>query len=214
MTSNPNKHREFYRAFEDRFRGSRELIRSRLAIYTPFLDLVQKRAGDDVALDLGCGRGEWLELLRDRNFDATGVDLDESMLAACRERNLSVIKGDAIEYLKKIPDSSLTLISGFHVAEHLPFEKLQVLVYEAHRALKPGGILILETPNPENFQVSTLTFYLDPTHNHPIPPQLLSFLTEYYGFDRNKIVRLQELPAISNLESATLVDCPLQSDPS
>jgi len=99
---------------------------------------------------------------------------------------------DAIEALKELPDSSQLVVSGFHVVEHLPFADLQVLVQEALRVLKPGGLLILETPNPENIVVATHNFYLDPTHRRPIPPELLSFLPEFYGFDRVKTLRLQE----------------------
>lgn len=204
MTDNSNKHYGFYRTFEDRFRGSRELIRARLEVYKAFLDVIHSHDGPNLALDVGCGRGEWLELLQDSGFEATGVDLDEPMLATCRERGLSVHKADAIEYISSLPDASQILVSGFHIAEHLPFEMLQTLVEQAHRVLKPGGILILETPNPENLRVSSLTFYLDPTHNHPIPPLLLSFMTEYYGFDRNKVVRLQEDIDVAQRNDVTL----------
>lgn len=204
MTDNSNKHYGFYRAFEDRFRGSSELIRTRLEVYKAFLDAIHSHDGPNLALDVGCGRGEWLELLQDSGFEATGVDLDEPMLAACRERGLSVHRADAIKYISSLPDASQILVSGFHIAEHLPFEMLQTLVEQAYRVLKPGGILILETPNPENFRVSSLTFHLDPTHNHPIPPLLLSFMTEYYGFDRNKVVRLQEDIDIAQRNDVTL----------
>jgi len=83
-------------------------------------------------------------------------------------------------------------VSGFHIAEHLPFQVLKKVVREAKRVLVPGGLLILETPNPENISVGTSSFYLDPTHERPIPPELLSFLPEFYGFKRHKVLRLQE----------------------
>ncbi|WP_051469621.1 bifunctional 2-polyprenyl-6-hydroxyphenol methylase/3-demethylubiquinol 3-O-methyltransferase UbiG [Chelativorans sp. J32] len=182
----------FYRAFEDRFRGSQELIRSRLEIYLPFILPLKQIEKRPAALDLGCGRGEWLALLSENGFNVQGVDLDERMLSACKEQGLDAIRGDASSFLEQLPDESKSIISGFHIAEHLSFQQLQTLVYEAFRVLKPHGLLILETPNPENIQVSTLTFYLDPTHRHPLPPALLTFLLDYYGFPRTKILRLQE----------------------
>ena len=182
----------FYRAFEEKFRGSRELIKERLKAYLPFVQPFHKYHEPAHAMDLGCGRGEWLELLNENGFEAQGVDLDDSMLAACRERGFSVFTGDAIELLRKFPDASHSIISGFHIAEHIPFESLQVLIKESLRALKPGGLLILETPNPENIAVATCSFYLDPTHQRPIPPQLLAFLPEHAGFMRTKLLRLQE----------------------
>jgi SAM-dependent methyltransferase len=197
-------HDAFYRAFEDRFRGPQDLIRRRLQVYLPFVEPLKRIEEKPAALDLGCGRGEWLALLRDNGFEAQGVDLDEGMLAACRERGLDVVEGDAIAFLEQLPDESKALVSGFHIVEHLPFPQLQTLVYEALRVLKPGGLLILETPNPENIQVSTLTFHFDPTHHHPLPPALLAFLPEYYGFARTKIVRLQEDPAVVKAPSVSL----------
>jgi SAM-dependent methyltransferase len=185
-------HAGFYRALEDRFRGSRELILSRLSAYLPFIEPLKQLADALPAVDVGCGRGEWLELLKQHGFEGQGVDLDAGMLHACRERGLQVTEGDAIEFLKALPDESQLLVSGFHIAEHLPFEILQALTQEALRVLKPAGLLILETPNPENFKVSSLNFYLDPSHRNPLPPDLLAFLPEYYGFARVKIVRLQE----------------------
>ena len=182
----------FYRAFEERYRGSRELVKSRLKVYLPFIIPLKKFTTSPRSLDLGCGRGEWLELLTENGFNAYGVDLDDEMLKACRQLGLKSKKIDAIKYLKEEADESHDLISGFHIAEHLPFEKLQTLVSEALRVLKPAGLMILETPNPENIVVGSKSFYMDPTHEKPIPPELLSFVIEHTGFFRVKVVRLQE----------------------
>ena len=188
---------DFYRAFEDKFRGSRELIKSRLQVYLPFVQPLLLFHPSAKAVDLGCGRGEWLELLTENGFEAQGVDLDDAMLSACRERGLCVQTGDALVFLRALPDQSQAIVSGFHIAEHLPFKTLQALVQDALRVLVPGGLLILETPNPENLVTGTSVFYLDPTHLRPLPPQLLAFLPEYTGFKRSKVLRLQESPDLS-----------------
>lgn len=186
----------FYRAFEDRYRGARETIKERLRAYEPFIAPLAGLQTPPRALDVGCGRGEWIELLGEQGFAARGVDLDDGMLAACRERGLDVELGDAIACLRRLPDASLTLVSAFHLVEHIPFELLQALVAEAQRVLVPGGLLIMETPNAENLVVGATSFYLDPTHLRPLPPQLLAFVTEYGGFPRHKVVRLQEDAAL------------------
>ncbi|WP_178861476.1 class I SAM-dependent methyltransferase [Thiomicrorhabdus cannonii] len=196
----------FYRAFEDRYRGSRELIKQRLAQYQPFLDALKHCFADCRALDIGCGRGEWLELLSDQGFQAKGIDLDEGMLVACQERNLDVTHGDALTFLKTCRPNSLHLISAFHVVEHITFEQRQELIALAYQILVPGGLLLMETPNPESLLVSTTEFYLDPTHVKPIPPDLLAFSTEYAGFSRNKILRLQEPQGILQKPQISLVD--------
>jgi O-antigen chain-terminating methyltransferase len=198
----------FYRAFEDRHRGGRELIAQRLNQYRPFVEPFLEGAGEVApeALDLGCGRGEWLELLGNLGFKATGVDLDGGMLEACLERNLNAVLGDAGEFLRERADESFHIVSGFHFAEHIPFEHLLEIVGEALRVLKPGGLLILETPNPENLTVGTSSFYLDPSHSRPIPPELLKFIVDYAGFDRATILRLQESELIDDLENLSLRD--------
>ncbi|MFS2023255.1 class I SAM-dependent methyltransferase [Massilia sp. CT11-137] len=186
----------FYRAFEDRYRGSRDTIKERLRAYAPFTDPLLQADAPAVALDLGCGRGEWLELLGESGFDARGVDLDEGMLAACRERGLAAQHGDALAALRAQPDASLALVSAFHLVEHLPFDLVRELIAEALRALRPGGLLVMETPNPENLTVGATSFYLDPSHLHPLPPGLLGFAAEHAGFARQRIVRLQEDPQL------------------
>ncbi|WP_346832799.1 class I SAM-dependent methyltransferase [Pseudomonas abietaniphila] len=196
---------EFYRSFEDKHRGSRELILSRLNAYKPFIEKL--RAHWDLEItDLGCGRGEWLELLTSMQVRCHGVDLNEAMLSACTARGLSVTKNDAISYLKQLPAGSQMVVSGFHLAEHIPFDQLQVLVQEAKRVLVPGGLLILETPNPENLLVGTSSFYMDPTHVNPLPPPLLQFLPEHYGYARATVLRLQEPAPLEDIEQVTLMD--------
>jgi len=105
---------------------------------------------DRKVVDLGCGRGEWLELMEEEGFEAHGVDLDEEMLTACQSAGLSATKEDAVEHLKKLPDESAVVVSGFHIIEHIPFDSLQILVHEAFRVLKPGGLLILDTEPGEH----------------------------------------------------------------
>ena len=197
---------DFYRALEDRFRGSRELIKSRLQVYLPFIEPLKEAYPDLHAIDLGCGRGEWLEILGERGFQAQGVDLNAGMLSACRDLGLKVQTGDALSFLKKLSDESQVIVSAFHLVEHIPFEDLQEIVKESLRVLKPTGLLILETPNPENIIVGTSSFYMDPTHTSPIPPDLLAFLPEYYGYHKTKILRLQETPEIRELENLSFLD--------
>ena len=124
-------------------------------------------------------------LLTEAGFNARGVDLDDEMLSPCRDRGLSVSVGDALSCLRDLPDASQVVVSGFHLVEHIPFSDLQMLIQEAMRVLKPAGLLILETPNPENLVVGTCSFYLDPTYPRPIPPGLLEFLPEVQGFVRS-----------------------------
>lgn len=194
----------FYRAFEDRHRGSRDLIKSRLRVYAPFIQPLKELDGEAKAIDLGCGRGEWLELITGLGFQPVGVDLDQGMLDACHELGLQVEQGEALSFIAALPDDSQSLVSAFHLVEHVTFEQLRALVSQALRVLKPGGLLIMETPNPENILVATKDFYLDPTHQRPIPPALLAFLPEYYGFARTKILRLQESRELADATHLTL----------
>lgn len=180
----------FYHAFEEKYRGSRELIKSRQNAYAPYIELLKTQDGELQALDLGCGRGEWLELLGEWGVKAEGVDLDAAMLEACYQLGLNVRKDNALTVLENTPSASLDIVSGFHIAEHLDFADLVALVKNAFKALKPGGLLILETPNSENINVATSSFYLDPTHQNPIPAQLLKFLFEYAGFSAVREIRL------------------------
>lgn len=196
----------FYRAFEERWRGSRELIKSRLRFYLPVVKPLIHLRPDAKAIDIGCGRGEWLELLTEIGLDAQGVDLDDGMLAACRQLGLNVQTQDAIDFLKALPDASQVVVSGFHIVEHIPFDELQQLVQQALRVLAPGGLLILETPNPENIVVATSSFYLDPSHQRPIPSQLLVFLLEHYGFAKVVKIGLNEQSSNASREKPTLLD--------
>ena len=139
----------FYREFEDRHRGSRDLIKGRLNIYKQFIKPLLDIEKNPQAVDLGCGRGEWLEILGEMGIAAVGVDLDQGMLAACAERGLIGIHGDAIKYISSLESNSQLVISAFHVVEHISFESLQKLTEEAYRVLQPGGVLILETPKPQ-----------------------------------------------------------------
>lgn len=184
--------KDFYRTFEDKYRGSRSLIKDRLRIYLPFIEPLKNLYSDDIAIDIGCGRGEWLELLQENKITAQGIDMDAGMLQVSKAHGLDVKEGDGISMLQEMSDESAIIISAFHVVEHISFDQLQIFTQEALRVLKPGGILILETPNPENIKVATENFYLDPTHTKPIPSSLLSFLTEYSGFHRNKVLKLNE----------------------
>lgn len=197
MENNTNNTANFYRAFEDKYRGSREVIKKRVEFYlnfiTPLKDYFAKNNQSNlITLDLGCGRGEFIELMLENNLTAMGIDLDDGMLKACKERGFNVENKDALTKLKETESNSILVVSAFHVVEHIPFEYLQELVKESYRVLMPGGLLILETPNPENIAVATCSFYTDPTHQKPIPPQLLSFVVEYNNFEKVKVVRLQE----------------------
>jgi lipopolysaccharide transport system ATP-binding protein len=196
----------FYRAFEDRHRGSRQLIKERQRVYFPFVEPLADMYSGVQTIDLGCGRGEWLELMVELGFDARGVDLDDEMLAECRVLGLSVQRQDGLAVLKKLPDASQAIVSGFQFAEHISFDVLQSVVQEALRVLKPAGLLILETPNPENILVGTTNFYLDPTHQRPLAPLLIEFLPEYYGFHRVKTLRLQEPIDLADSRRLTIHD--------
>jgi O-antigen chain-terminating methyltransferase len=196
----------FYRAFEDRHRGSRELIKQRLRQYGSFVQPLADLYPEGLALDLGCGRGEWLEVVPEFGLRARGVDLDAGMLAACTELGLEVGQQDLLDALRACPDASVAVLSAFHVVEHIPFPTLQTLMTEALRVLMPGGLMILETPNPENLVVGSCSFYLDASHIRPLPPLLLEFLAEFAGFVRHQIVRLQEDPALREKTLVSLTD--------
>jgi SAM-dependent methyltransferase len=182
----------FYASFEDRFRGARADVIEGLRIYLPYL----KEAGIQMGiLDLGCGRGDWLELLREEGLGGRGVEINAILAEQCRSAGFEVIEADMLEYLRTLPDKSVPAVTGFHVIEHVPFEKLILLVAEIVRTLKPGGLVILESPSPENLVVAACNFYADPTHNKPVFPHTLKFLLLESGLQN---VRLEFLHPVED----------------
>ncbi|MCZ7528828.1 MAG: class I SAM-dependent methyltransferase [Acidimicrobiia bacterium] len=157
-----------YEAFEARFRGSWEDVRRFLDVYLDFVRELPERGTP--ALDIACGRGEWLSLLDEEGIRATGVDINGDFVESCTARGLDAIAGDAFEYLGSLPDESFGLATAFHFVEHLELQQVLDLLEGAYRVLRPGGALVLETPNPSNLRVGAAAFYLDPTHRRPVHP--------------------------------------------
>lgn len=189
----------FYSALEDRFRGSRQLIKARQSLYLPLVDALSLRVRKKI-LDVGCGRSEWLELLEERGIESEGLDTNEEFVAQARQAGLDVSKADVMEHLRQQPDQSYGLVSAFHVVEHLGFENLLLFLREAHRVIDDDGALLLETPNPANLLVGACTFYLDPTHERPLPSALLGFAAEFAGFARVVVLPVNRAFLQNNLE--------------
>src|SRR5262245_34051023 len=183
-----------YVRFEDRHRGSREEIRHRQRAY---LDLF---AGAGRVLDVGCGRGEFLELCREAGIEAQGIDVDPAMVARCREAGLAAEQVDALAYLEGVPDASLGGIFCAQVIEHIPPEALIALVRLAHRKLRPGGVLLCETPNPACLTVFSGAFYVDLSHLKPIHPEAARFVLEAAGFREVDIRYVNPVPTDGKLQ--------------
>lgn len=165
-----------YRQFEDLFRGSEEFIADRQRRY---LEVIGDCAP---AVDLGCGRGEFLDLLADAGIEATGVDADAGMVARCREKgHARTILGDGVAYLDGLEDASLGLVFSAQVVEHLPPDVLVRLLAIAHRKLRPGGLLVAETVNPHS-PAALKAFWVDVTHQHPLFPETMLALCRNAGF--------------------------------
>jgi 2-polyprenyl-3-methyl-5-hydroxy-6-metoxy-1,4-benzoquinol methylase len=184
----------FYAAFEDRFRGSYEDILNRLKVYLPLIGEAKVGTIEAPILDVGCGRGEWLDLLRQSGYTAKGLDINRTTLEQCRAKKFEVVESDVIMYLQSLPNESIGALTGFHIIEHLPFAVLIRLFDEAARVLKPNGLVIFETPNPQNVLVGSNTFYFDPTHRNPLPSAMIQFMAESRGLSGVRIMDLHPYP--------------------
>ena len=187
-----------YGGFEERFRGSEEEIKERQRIYVPYF------AGRDDVVDIGCGRGEFLELMRENGIPARGVDLDLDMILLCREKGLDVSTDDAFAYLGALPDDSLGGIFAAQFIEHLHPLRLIELVDLCHRKLGPGGVLIFETPNPKCLMVFADTFYKDPSHIQPAHPDTMQFLFEALNFHQVELRFLEAVDPFMRIPSLQL----------
>jgi SAM-dependent methyltransferase len=182
-----------YALFEERFRGSPEDVGRKQAFYLPFL-----RNLPGPVVDAGCGRGEFLRLLREEGIPARGVETSGVAVATCRDAGLDVREGDAVETLAAAPSGSLGAVVAFQVVEHWPAAQTFRFLAEARRAIAAGGVLIVETVNTNSLSAMN-AFYLDPTHVRPVPPEALSFLCDAAGFRDLRVEYLSPLPASGRL---------------
>ena len=184
-----------YLGFEDQFRGSREQIRQRLESYLPYFE------GASDVLDVGCGRGEFLDLLRERHIAARGLDLNHEMVEVCRARGLDVAEGDAVSYLSGIADGALGGLFAAQVVEHLEPGYLLRFLELAHHKLRPGSTLVLETLNPACWVAFFESFIRDITHVWPLHPDTLRYLVLASGFGNARIEYRSPVPAADKLQT-------------
>ncbi len=170
-----------YTAFEDIFRGPQDFIRERMR---PYLDLVRTH---EPIIDVGCGRGEFLDLLAAKEIHATGVDLDEGMVAICRAKGHEVAVADALDYLRELDDGSIGTVFSAQFIEHLSSADIVEYVRAAQRVLRSDGIFIAETVNPHSIQAFK-TFWTDLTHKAPIFPEVAVALCRQAKFDRALVI--------------------------
>ena len=187
-----------YVGFEDQFRGSRDAIRARFESYLPFF------AGAADVLDIGCGRGEFLELLAGAGVKARGIDLNHEMAELCRSRGLDVTEADAVGYLSTLPDASLGGIFAAQVVEHLqPGYLLQFLELAFHK-VRPGGRIVLETLNPACWVAFFDSYIRDITHVWPLHPETLKYLVLASGFTRADLEFRSPVAAHDRLQAVAL----------
>jgi O-antigen chain-terminating methyltransferase len=186
--------------FAQVFRGSEERIREQQQRYAA------RFAGAEDVLDLGCGRGEFLEAARAAGVAARGIDQSEECVELCRKKGLAAERADLLEYLSALPDTSLGGVYCAQVVEHLPPERLPVLINLPAKKTRTGALAIFETPNPECLAIFATHFYLDPTHTRPVPSTLLRFYLEEAGFGAVEIEKLspaiETMPALAELPEA------------
>jgi O-antigen chain-terminating methyltransferase len=180
-----------YTRFAERFRGPEERVKAGQRIY------LDRFAGRREVLDIGCGRGEFLELMREAGIPAVGIDLNVECVALCRDKGLEARAADLFAYLEDLPEGSLDGIFCAHLVEHLPPERLPRMIQLCATRLARGGAIAIETPNPECLAIFATYFYLDPTHVRPVPRQLLEFYFAEHGLG---VVEFRKLsPAVDGM---------------
>jgi O-antigen chain-terminating methyltransferase len=186
-----------YGRFAERFRGSEDYVKRGQRIYQPYF------AGCRNVLDIGCGRGEFLETMREAGIPARGIDLDEESVATCRHKGLEAEAADLFAYLADLPEASLDGIFCSQVVEHLAPERLPEMIGLCASRLTRNGVIVIETPNPECLAIFATHFFLDPTHTRPAPGALLAFYLEEFGVGNIQVHRLSPAvetnPALASL---------------
>jgi 2-polyprenyl-3-methyl-5-hydroxy-6-metoxy-1,4-benzoquinol methylase len=186
-----------YGRFAERFRGTEEYVKAAQQIYLPHF-----RACRNV-LDIGCGRGEFLEMMQAAGIPAKGIDLDPESVATCRHKTLDAEAADLFVYLENLPEASLDGIFCSQVVEHLPPQRLPEMIRLCASRLQRNGALAIETPNPECLAIFATHFYLDPTHQRPVPHPLLAFYLEEFGVGNIEVRKLspaaESMPSLKSL---------------
>ena len=186
-----------YSRFAERFRGSEEYVKAGQQFYLPHFE------GCKNVLDIGCGRGEFLKMMQDAGIPARGVELSAESVAVCRAQGLKAEIADIYPYLAGLPEGALDGIFCSQVVEHLPPDRLPELIRLCVSRLAPGGVIAIETPNPECLAIFATHFYLDPTHTRPVPHPLLIFYLEEFGVGNIEVRRLsparESMPALNSL---------------
>ncbi len=185
-----------YVSFEDAFRGDTAVIRDRQRAY------VEIFAGHADVLDIGCGRGEFLELLKDSGISARGLDINHAMVAHCLEKGLDAREGDALAYLRGLPADALGGLMAAQVVEHLQPDYLLALLEEAFRVLRPGSPIVLETINVASWYAFFSSYIRDVTHARPLHPDTLRFFVLATGFLDADVRLLSPLPAAEKLQAS------------
>jgi SAM-dependent methyltransferase len=183
-----------YEMFEDRFRPESS-VRERQQTYVELLRHHKR------VVDLGCGRGELIEMLKAEGVSAYGVEIDPDFIALLEQKGIEVVAKDAVAHLEEIQPGAIDGVVGSHLVEHLPATSVARLVPLAAEKLADGGTLILETPNPESVVAGSVNFHRDLTHVRPIHPDTLAFLAESAGFSKVEIRRLSPVPDEERLPS-------------
>jgi O-antigen chain-terminating methyltransferase len=186
-----------YTRFAEKFRGSEEYVREGQRFYVPYFE------GCKSVLDIGCGRGEFLEVMREAGIPAHGIDLDSTSIELCKGKGLSAEIADLFRFLGDETGARFDGIFAAQLVEHLPPADVPRMIKLCAARLKPGGVLALETPNPESLAIFATHFYIDPTHTRPIPPALMAFYFEEFGLGRIEIHRrfpaAESMPEVQQL---------------
>jgi O-antigen chain-terminating methyltransferase len=186
-----------YGRFAERFRGTEEYVKAGQQFYLPHFQACRN------VLDIGCGRGEFLEMMRAGGIPAKGIDLSQESVATCRHKALDAEVADLFVYLENLPEASLDGVFCSQVVEHLPPERLPEMIRLCASRLQRNGALAIETPNPECLAIFATHFYLDPTHQRPVPHPLMAFYLEESGIGKIEVRKLspavESLPALASL---------------